>query len=370
MRGVLGRLRAAWPRRRFSAWQIELTTRCPLECRMCIRQGRDWRNLDMSLEDFARLVPLLRQVETVILQGWGEPLLPRNLVGIVRLAKGAGRDGDPAPSVGFVTSGKGIDRGVAAALVDAGLDFLGFSLAGATAGTHRAIRVRSELEEPVAAAELFQAIKRERGRERPRTHAVYLMLKANVHELPELPDLAHRMGVAEIVLTNLIDVADGWQDEQRVFRCDGEDRYGDIVEQTERRGRELKLAVRRPRLSPRVTAVCEEDPLSNLFVTVEGEVAPCVYLCPPVSPEFPRRFCGREVRSRRVSFGNLFREPLEAIWANPDYRRFRDAFARRARGHRLLSAIASAQGKALGTSRIELPDPPEPCRTCHKMLGV
>jgi len=337
---------------------------------MCIRQGRDWRHLDMSLEDFARLVPHLRQVETVILQGWGEPLLHRNLVDIVRLAKGAGRNGASGPSVGFVTSGKGLDRRYAAALVDAGLDFVGFSLAGATADTHDSIRVRSDFEEVVAAAGLFHAIKREGGLKRPRTHAVYLMLRANILEMPRLPDVAHRMGVEEIVLTNLIDVADAWQDGQRAFRCGGEEEFGDVVEETECRARELKLAVRRAPLSPRVTAVCEEDPLNNVFVTAEGDVAPCVYLCPPVSPEFPRRFCGRELPSRRVSFGNLFREPLDAILRNPGYRDFRNRFARRARGYRLLSVIGAARGRAPGASGLELPDPPEPCRTCHKMLGV
>jgi len=188
--------------------------------------------------------------------------------------------------------------------------------------------------------------------------------------MPGLPDVAHRKGVEEMVLTNLIDVADAWQDEQKAFRCDGGEEFGDIVEETERRARELALAVRRAPLSPRITAVCEEDPLQNAFVTVEGDVAPCVYLCPPVSAEFPRRFCGREHRSRRISFGNLFREPLDAIWWNPEYRAFRSRFLRRARGHRLLSAIGSARGERPGASRMELPDPPEPCRTCHKMLGV
>lgn len=370
MKRLLARLRPARRRRRFSAWQIELTTRCPLACRMCIREGRDWRAHDMSLADFTKLVPHLRNVETVVLQGWGEPLLHRDLVDVVRLAKGAGRDGAPAPSVGFVTSGKGLDRRYAAALVDAGIDFMGFSLAGVTAETHGSIRVRSDLEEVVAAANLVRAVKRERGLERPRTHAVYLMMRANIHEMPGLPDVARRMGVAEIVLTNLIAVADSWQDEQRVFGCGGEEAFGEVVEETLRRAREIELSVRMAPLTPRVTAVCEEDPLRNAFVTSEGDLTPCVYLCPPVSPELPRRFCGRECLSRRVRFGNLLREPLDAIWENPEYRAFRERFERRARRYRLLSAIGWASGVAPGVPGVELPDPPEPCRTCHKMLGV
>jgi len=371
-RDLLGKLLVGRRRKRFAAWQIELTTRCQLACRMCIRHGRDWRNGDMRLDEFAKLAPHLRHVETVVLQGWGEPLLHRNLVDVVRLAKGAGRGGSAgaAPSVGFVTSGKGMDRAYAAELVDAGLDFVGFSLAGATAETHGAIRLHSDFQEVLGAAEHLAAVKRERGLERPRTHVAYLMLKQNIHEAPDLPALARRMGVEALVLTSLIDVVDDWQDRQRVFRCDDADEYGDVLRETERRARQLDLAVTRSALSPTLTPVCAEDPLRNLFVTFEGDVSPCVYLCPPVSPEFPRRFCGREVQARRISFGNLFREPLDAVWASPGYAGFRDRFAGRARQYRLLSAIGAASRPRRGVSHVDLPDPPEPCRTCHKMLGV
>lgn len=364
MKDLFARILPFGRRKRFSAWQIELTTRCPLSCRMCIRQGRDWRNGDMSFEDFEKLVPYLRQVETVVLQGWGEPLLHRRLVEIVRLAKSAGRD---APAAGFVTSGKGMDRKYAADLVDAGLDFIGFSFAGVSAGTHCAIRVNSDFGELVSAVEHVRAIKRERGLERPRAHVAYLMVKENLHELPALPELAHRLGAAEIVLTNLIDVADDWQDAQRVFRCDGSGEHAEFLDEAERRARELGLAFRSASLSPKVTAVCEEDPLRNLFVTVSGEVAPCVYLCPPVSSEFSRWFCGREHRAHRISFGNLFRGSLDAIWKSPEYAAFRDRFARRARRHRLLTVMRSAGSAA---PELALPEPPGPCRTCHKMLGV
>ena len=364
MKDLLARLFHLGRPRRFSAWQIELTTRCPLSCRMCIRQGREWHDADMAADDFAKLAPYLRDVETVILQGWGEPLLHRRLFDIIRLAKSAGRD---APAVGFVTSGKGMDRRYAAELVDAGIDFLGFSFAGTTAETHCAVRVNSDFRELVSAVEHVEAIKRERGVERPRTHVAYLMVKENVHELPALPDLAHRMGVAEIVLTNLVDVSDAWQDAQRVFRCDGGVEHADVLERTERRARELGLACRIAALAPRITPVCEEDPLRNLFVTVDGAVAPCVYLCPPVSPEFSRRFCGREFRARRTSFGNLFREPLDAIWEKPEYVAFRERFGERVRQHRLLTVMRSAGGAAPAKA---LPEPPEPCRICHKMLGV
>ena len=137
---LLGAATAA--RRRFGAWQIELTTRCPLRCRMCIRRGEDaWRSRDMTVAEFAAVARGLGEVESVVLQGWGEPLLHGGLVDVVRIAKagaqapaGGGAPSAP-PAVGFVTSGKGLDARYAAELVAAGVDFMGFSVAGSAPAT-------------------------------------------------------------------------------------------------------------------------------------------------------------------------------------------------------------------------------------------
>src|SRR3990172_6497273 len=77
---IFGKFLRTRKRRPFSAWQIELTTRCPLQCKMCIRrEGADWQLQDMALEDFKKLLPSLREVESVVLEGWGESLLHKDL---------------------------------------------------------------------------------------------------------------------------------------------------------------------------------------------------------------------------------------------------------------------------------------------------
>lgn len=354
-------------RRRFAAWQIEITTRCALACRMCIRQGPDpWRHRDMTVEQFDALARGFEDVETVILQGWGEPLLHPRLCDIVRRAKAAG-----ARAAGFVTSGKGLERRTAAELVAAGLDFIGFSLAGVSPATHASIRVRSTLEEVMGAAEEVAAARRALGSARPRIHVVFLMVKDNVEELPGLPALARRMGAEEIVVTNLVQAVDAWQEDQQVFGRDPSRGYERLLEETERSARELALPLRRASLSPAPVAVCEEDPLRNLYVTVDGDVSPCVYLCPPASGGLRRRFAGREHRLDAVAFGNAFREPIAAIRDRPEYRSFCDRFARRAQRHHLLSLLPrSWRGGGGGLGPAELPGPPDPCLTCPKLLGV
>jgi MoaA/NifB/PqqE/SkfB family radical SAM enzyme len=203
------------PQRSFSAWQIELTTRCPLRCRMCIREGLPgWKSHDMPMAEFRKLVPCFEVVQNVVLEGWGEPLLHPHLLEAVRLVKQQGA------RAGFVTSGKGLSQDYSRELIDAGVDFLGFSLAGATAATHNAIRVNSDFQELLKSIRQLVKIKLGQKAGTPRLHIVYLMLRDNLHEVPLLLDIARQVGLDEEVLINLVHITNAWQESQRVFRCE------------------------------------------------------------------------------------------------------------------------------------------------------
>jgi MoaA/NifB/PqqE/SkfB family radical SAM enzyme len=112
--------------------------------------------------------------------------------------------------------------------------------------------------------------------------------------------------------------------------------------------------------------VCSENPLDNLYISVDGEVSPCVYLYPPVSPPFTRIFCGNEHPTSHMSFGNIFNEPFEQIWEGKGYQEFRNAFMSRQKRWKETYASLLEMRRPMDSP---VPDPPPPCRTCHKMLG-
>jgi MoaA/NifB/PqqE/SkfB family radical SAM enzyme len=350
----------------FSALQIELTTRCPLRCKMCIRtESKDWQYQDMAFEDFKKILPFLKDVENVVLEGWGESLLYPHLNECIQLIKKEG------PHVGFVTSGKGLTEKRVSELIDAGLDFVGFSIAGTTAETHDAIRVNSHLPEIFNAIHLFNGEKLRQRLDRPKMHLVFLMLKDNISEVPTVPSFAVEMGIKEVVLTNICHCINDWQEKHRLFVWEkGENEYEKIVKQAEGNAKKLKLMLKRPSLSAIDVPVCEENPLRNLYISVEGEVSPCVYLYPPLTSPFKRIFCSKEYWVEKMSFGNIFREPFPAIWNDENYGRFRNCF--KERGKKFNEAYLSLlQGSSIEAARgIIIPQPPEPCKTCHKILGV
>ena len=142
------------------------------------------------------------------------------------------------------------------------------------------------------------------------------------------------------------------------------------MKQAEARARELNIKLKRPFLSATDVPVCEEDPLRNLYISADGEVSPCVFLYPPLPSPFKRIFCGREYWVEKVTFGNVFVESFSRIWNSQDCKNFRNCFVKRKEklGELYFSPWDSSE---IRDSRSTfLPEPPEPCKTCHKMLGV
>ena len=364
MKAVFKKLFAPSHPRRFSAWQVELTTRCPLRCRMCMRDSADqWTTQDLSIDRFRRLAPYFKDVESVVLEGWGEPLLYPNLVEAIGLVKGAGA------RAGFVTSGWGLTKDYIEDLLKARVDFMGFSLSGATAATHNAIRVNSKFPEVVEAMAALVKAKKDRHQELPWLHIVFLMVRDNMRELVPLVDLASEIGVTEVVLINLIQVTSAWQDGQRVF-LQGEEEYEALLEEAEARAKARGIALKRPSLSCRDVAVCDENPLRNLYISVDGEVAPCVYLNPPTPSPFRRIFCGREYLIDKVSFGNILREDFAKIWQSAPYVEFRNSWQAKKRWFEELYSPLSWGAPRRRAGGGASPTPPVPCQSCYKSLGL
>jgi len=351
-------------RRPFSAWQVELTTRCPLRCRMCCREGHHgMARKDMTLEDFQKILPYLREVESVVLEGWGESLLHPRLIEIIRLVRNEGA------RVGFVTSGLTLTDDYVSELVQAGTDFIGFSLSGATPETHDSIRVNSHLPQLMSHIRKFQESKARQKTALPRLHIVYLLLKNNIAEIPALLRLAKDLGIDEIFLIHMALISNAWQEEQRLFAREKTEEYEKILADAEKVARELKINLQRPSLVPRDAAVCSENPLLNLYISVNGNVSPCVYLRPPVPSPFMRIFHGAEFRQEKVGFGNLFQKPFQEIWENPPYQEFRACFSRRREKMGEINEVLWEPGKRKDLGSFSLPPPPIPCRTCYKIEG-
>ena len=351
------------PERPFEAFQIEVTSRCNLKCVMCpvTVLADHWPARDMAWATFERAAEAFGRTNWVYLQGWGEPLLHRRIFEMIGRAKASGC------RVGFTTNGTRLRRGTGARLLDAGLDLLAVSIAGASAATHEAIRVGSDFAKLAQNLRQFLRLRGGHGGARPKVEIFYLMTRTNLAELPRAVELAAELGADELVATNLDYVMTPGLDALRAYGEGPPARaLGAALEDARAAARRTGIAFRPYPLAFREMAVCDLNPLKILFISADGEVSPCVYTSLTGQASIPRVFDGRAVEVPVVSFGNLNERPLAEIWESAAYREFRALFAGRVRGasRMLLGALAG------GAAEEQEAPAPEACRTCPKLYGV
>ncbi len=181
---------------------VEVTNRCNINCVHCPRvYSEDFKSGhgvgDISLETVKKLDPVLDRVSCVTATGFGEPLLNPETLAIVRYLKSKG------PAVSMISNGTTVTEEVARELVDIGIDEMWFSLDSPDPKTYRQIRVGAELEDVLGNIRRLAQLRDASPNRKPRLAFEIVVMKKNFHQLPELSDLAHEIGIDEIVVQKL-----------------------------------------------------------------------------------------------------------------------------------------------------------------------
>lgn len=322
--------------------QLEVTGSCNLACAMCLvryrpKLGR--REGAMCFHTFRTIVDELPELEKITLQGLGEPLLAPDLFRMIEYAAARG------VRMGFNTNGTFLDGARGERLIRAGLDWLHVSVDGATAATYESIRDGSDFERVARNVRAFVRTKRRLRAERPRLSLVFVAMRRNLLELPDVVRLADEWGVRRLYVQNLshtFDDTDPLGDfadirrftEREALWADAAPRMREVFatarEEADRRGVDLRL----PRLDEPVRhgrslgeAGCHW-PFESAYVTHEGRVQPCCMV----------------MGADRAVMGDTREEPFAAIWRGTGYTAFRAA--------------------------LETEEPPEVCSGCSLYRGV
>ena len=350
------------PHRPFQMLQIETSLHCNLECVMCpwIDIHADYKLL--TPETFAYIQPYLSMAKEVDLTGGGEPLANPYILEIVRATKEAGCE------VGFSTNGTLLTQDVAANLVQMGLDWISFSFDAATKETYHKIRQGSNYGTVIRNIEGLRNHKIQTGSSVPKMMMVFVMMtgaQENYYELPEYIDLAHDLGVEQVVAKNLDVITKDGDYERGLFTHDGTHRpdVETIREQAKKRAVELGVGLRLYELQPRQQVICEQHPVHNLYINWAGDVSPCITL----SYAENRVFNGERVHVPCQIYGNVKTESLQEIWDNPAYAAFRNIYANRLRREQesLMQVLLGGDDE-----KNTLPPAPEGCQTCYYLYGI
>src|SRR5947209_3819239 len=186
----------------FTYAQFEPVGQCNLRCQMCpIQFRRDGPPHGppafMQFEVFTRLIDQMPQLRELHLQGLGEPMMHPRFGDMVAHATRRGVRVTTNSNLTLLNP----DR--AERCVSSGLDTIHVSLDGATAEVYERIRVRARLERVLRNLEMVRDARQRLGSETPHLRMVMVVMRQNLHELPDLVRLAHREGMESLFVQHL-----------------------------------------------------------------------------------------------------------------------------------------------------------------------
>jgi MoaA/NifB/PqqE/SkfB family radical SAM enzyme len=357
------------------AMQIEISSFCNLQCKFCpttyINEAGE-KNL-MPLQSFQELQPYFAQAKWVYLQGWGEPLLNKDIWEMTRLVKESGA------KVGFTTNGTLLTDSVINHLIRYQVDLVSVSIAGATAKTHESLRCGSNLQQIIDHMGLLVQEKERQGSSYPLISISYMLTKESVAELPRAVELAYKLGANDFYTTNLDYVFDEATNESKIYVWSGKPmpEYEKIIKETEKFARRKKFSFRTYPLSPEEEReVCDLNPAKLVFITSNGDVTPCPYLGRKLNPRYSPE--GLVIWPRKV-FGNIHTKTFSEIWQSAPYQEFRNMFLHRAEAYdNLIDAYLNGEKTVYKMKmaeedyrRVMDENPlPKECRNCPKIYGI
>ena len=182
---------------------VEVTTRCNLNCLMCVKQSEDCNIAegDLSDEIFKSLEPALPSLEALILNGVGEPLLHPRLEQFIKRAKQL----MPSTSwVGFQSNGLLLSDQRALSLLDAGLDKICLSLDAISPDVFRKVREGGEIKAIDKAFTSIAKAKTALGRPGFQVGVEFVVMHSNYQELPQALDWAASRGASFALVTHAL----------------------------------------------------------------------------------------------------------------------------------------------------------------------
>jgi radical SAM protein with 4Fe4S-binding SPASM domain len=307
--------------------QIEPVGQCNLRCQMCpipFRQDGPPYGPPafMDFAVFTKIIDDYTGLQDLHLQGLGEPMMHPRFFDMVRYAV------DKGIRVTTNTNMTLLNARRAELCVSSGLDCVHASLDGASATTFEQIRLRGKFEKVMGNLELLTEARTRLRSSTPRLRLVAVIMKQNLHELPDLVRLAHRRSAESLFVQQLChDFGESslpshyrpmrdFVDKESLLNEDlgrVEEYFGEARKVAAELNIELRLPRARPVTHPPGTPGRDRCswPWTGGYISYQGLAMPC---CMVATPD-------------RINFGSVVEDGVSAVWNNRQYQEFREELA-------------------------------------------
>jgi MoaA/NifB/PqqE/SkfB family radical SAM enzyme len=330
--------RAALP----SFVQIEPVGVCNLRCRMCPVQFREHQGGPTLLEfdAFCRLLDGFPQLAELHLQGLGEPLMHPRFFDMVRHAAARGVAVSTNSNLTLLTQARALQAAAC------GLAEISVSIDAPASPLYESIRIGARLPRVLRNLDRLVAACRAVPQP-PRLRIVMVLMRRNLHALPDMIELAAGSGVPALFVQRLChDFSESslpsayrsmrdFVSEEALSEAD-QAAMESVFEKAQSVAEGLHVELRLPRIhrraevgasGPARTPRCDW-PWRGAYISCRGEAMPC---CMVATPD-------------RARLGDMLDEGVAEVWNGAAYQKFREGLLQ---GH-----------------------PAEICRTCSLYRGT
>jgi len=257
-------------------FKIDPTNNCQLHCPLCptgLKISFRAKGF-MPLKEFKSIIDQISSRALILdLFGWGEPMLHPDIFQMIRLAS------DKGIFVRMSSTLHQVSLEQSEQLVESGLDAIIVAIDGSTAHTHQKFRAGSDLSQVVKTIEDLVRIKLEKSFPLPHITIRMLVNRQNEHQVPEVRELATRLGVDAFTVGQIaINTNDQRQAELWLPRNSKISAYGKTVQNQ---------------------GACS-DLWESVVINYDGGVSPCCWQY-----------------HEKLDIGNTYKMPVGDIWNSP-----------------------------------------------------
>lgn len=267
---------------------IEPTNICNLHCPLCPTGAGLLKRKKghMSFDTFKKIIDEVATTAFRIrLWNWGEPLLNKDFVKMIKYAKSKNL------FVNTSTNSFFLNEKIAQKLVESGLDELIVSLDGASEETYNKYRKNGSFLQVVKSLRTLREEKIKAKRKTPSVRLQFVIMKHNEHEIPKIKKLAKEVNVDALVFKTVGIMDPSMSDKIKEFiPSEKLSRY---------------VLKEKAKSKQKIRNWCDIM-YNEVVINWDGSVVPCCY-------DMHNTF----------TFGNILDQPFSKIWNNKKYQDFR-----------------------------------------------
>jgi radical SAM protein with 4Fe4S-binding SPASM domain len=256
----------------------------------------------MEFDNFTKVVKQFAPwAKTISLSGaLGEPLLNPDLVDMIKYCK------EIRMSSSVVTNATLLNEDLSREMLKAGVGEIRISIDGTTKDTYESIRIGAKFEKVIDNIQTLTELRKKLRAFGTIVGMQMTVMEKNLKEVPEMVKLANRLGVKELTIGGLNELAYPTREYLKSFK--GETNVdvqtaSVIFQKANQIAKDLNIALHIENFTP-----CDAIWV-HTYVTWNGYVTPCCWAPDPEG----------------INFGNVFEEKFSHIWNNQAYQNFRKA---------------------------------------------